>query len=66
MQHGNPDTSEEVPLRALERRYAQYAARFFRAHKIPLPARLPKSTGRETEIDILPRQTRPAPNVRQP
>jgi hypothetical protein len=38
------DPNEETLLRTLERRYARFASRMFRANGIPEPARLPEPT----------------------
>lgn len=38
------DPNEETVLRMLERRYARFASRIFRANGIPEPVRLPEPT----------------------
>jgi hypothetical protein len=38
------DPDEETVLRMLERRYARFASRIFRANDIPEPVRLPEPT----------------------
>jgi hypothetical protein len=43
------EATKEALLRTLERRYASFAARLFKAHGIPEPARLTKPTLSESQ-----------------
>ena len=46
------DSSLDVLLRKLERRYAYHAARLFRAYKIPEPPRLPEPALPESTVRV--------------